>query len=162
MNVELSTRQCAELFDVSSRTIQAWGQAGCPQVGRNRWDLKEIFSFWIENINSSQIDEDETMVEIKRGYWREKSEGEKLRNQKTREELVPWSEVEAQWAGRVALVTSGLEAFKFRLAPILEGKTRKAMQKILGDEVRYLRESYARDGKYTPKSGNRPATSATK
>ena len=155
MDIDLTTKQCAELFEVSTRTIQKWGEAGLPQSKRNRWNLKKVFDWWDENINSARVIEDETMTEIKRAYWREKSEGEKLKNQRTREELVPWSEVETEWAGRVSIVTSGLEAFKFRLAPILEGKTRKEMQRILGDEVRYLRESYAREGKYCQKVANK-------
>ena len=150
MKVLLSTAQCAELFEVSVRTIQKWGELGLPQAKRNQWDLKVVFDWWDENINSSRVDQDETMVEAKRLYWREKAEGEKLRNQKTREELVPWSQVETEWAGRVSLVTSGLEAFGDRLPPILLGKDRKQMRDIIKAEVKYLRNSYARNGRYCP------------
>lgn len=155
MDIELTTKQCAELFEVSARTIQKWGELGLPQSKRNRWNLKAVFDWWDSNINSSRVFEDESMTEIKKDYWKEKSEGEKLKNRKTREELVPWSEVETEWAGRVSVVTSGLEAFGDRLPPILEGKPRKEMRDIIKKEVRYLRDSYARKGKYCPSTGQK-------
>jgi len=104
------------------------------------------------------------MLAIKKAYWSEKSIGEQLKNQKTRGELISLEDVVQEWAGRVSIVTSGLEAFADRLPPILEGKPRKEMRDIIKKEVRYLRESYARKGKYCPppKSGALPATSAKK
>lgn len=154
MDIELTTQQAAELFGTSTRAVQRWGQAGAPQTSRNRWSLKALFDWWDENINALRVDSDETMVEIKRQYWRAKTAGEELKNQKARDEVAPWSEIEGEWAARVAVVVSGLTAFEHRLPPILDGKTRKEMQKILHDEVHYLRESYAREGKYCPPPKN--------
>jgi len=164
MDVELTTQQCAKLFEVSTRTILNWSEAGLPQARRNRWNLKACFDWWIENIDTSRIDQDEGMLAIKKAYWSEKSIGEQLKNQKTRGELISLEDVVQEWAGRVSIVTSGLEAFADRLPPILEGKPRKEMRDIIKKEVRYLRESYARKGKYCPppKSGALPATSAKK
>lgn len=156
MDIELTTQQAAELFGVSTRAVQRWGQAGCPQASRNRWNLKALFTWWDENINGARVIEDETMTEIKRSYWREKAEGEKLKNAKARDEVAPWSEIEVQWAARVAVVTSGLTAFEHRLPPLLEGRSRREMQKILHDEVHYLRNSYAREGKYCPPPAGKP------
>jgi len=51
---------------------------------------------------------------------------------------------------RVAEVTAGLNALSSRLPPMLEGKDKREMQEIIEEEIRFLRESYARAGKYCP------------
>jgi hypothetical protein len=64
--------------------------------------------------------------------------------------LASWEEVESQWRERVVVVTSGLEALKDRLPGLLVGKSRSAIQGILEEEIKLLREAYSSVGKYCP------------
>lgn len=64
--------------------------------------------------------------------------------------LVSKEEISREWSARVAEVTSGLSNFGDRLPPLLEGKTRGEMSLIIREEVRNLREAYAREGRYCP------------
>ena len=71
-----------------------------------------------------------------------------------RGKLISIKEIEAAWAGRVDIVTSGLETLINRLPPILVSKTRRQIAKILQEEISRLREDYAKPGKYCPKIEN--------
>jgi len=155
MNIDVSTKDLAEFFGVTVRTVANWHENGCPQVSRGKWNLKVVFDWWWDNIAQSRAVEesgDESMNEAKRLYWWQKAEGEKIKNEQLRENLVSWEDIDKEWAGRVAVVTSGLEAFADRLPPILDGKPRKEMREIIKGEVRLLRDAYAREGKYCPKT----------
>jgi len=154
MNLEVNTKTLAAFFGLTVRSVAKWHESGCPQVGRGKWNLKEVFDWWWDNIAQSKAAEesgDESMNEAKRLYWWQKAEGEKIKNDQLRGTLVAWSEIDPEWAGRVSVVTSGLEAFADSLPPLLEGKPRKQMKGIIKERVRLLRDAYAREGKYCPK-----------
>jgi len=150
----LSTTDTANFFDVTTRTLQYWAKAGCPNMGRGSWNLKSVHAWWLENIwldKAMAESGDESMNEAKRLYWWQKATGEEIKNKQLQEELVAWQDIEIEWAGRVSIVTSGLEAFANTLPPILEGKPRGQMKDIIKQRVRLLRDAYARKGKYCPK-----------
>jgi len=42
---EVTTKQCAKLFNVSARAIQRWGDAGCPKIRRNCWDAEKVYAW---------------------------------------------------------------------------------------------------------------------
>jgi hypothetical protein len=60
--------------------------------------------------------------------------------------LIPVDDVYRQWALRVAEVCAGLEFLADRLPPLLAGKRREEMQRVIGDEIWRLRDSYCRTG----------------
>jgi len=158
MNIEVSTKDLAAFFGLTTRAIVKWHENGCPQIGRGKWNLKSVFDWWWDNIAQSRAIEesgDESMNEAKRLYWWQKADGEKIKNDQLKESLVSWDDIEKEWAGRVSVVTSGLEAFGDRLPPLLDGKQRKEMQEIIKGEVRLLRDAYAREGKYCPKENKK-------
>jgi len=155
MNLEVNTTSLAEFFGLTTRAIAKWHESGCPQSGRGKWNLKEVFDWWWDNIAQSRAAEefgDDSMNEAKRLYWWQKAEGEKIKNEQLNGSLIAWVDIETEWAGRVSIVTSGLEAFADSLPPILEGKPRKQMRDIVRKRVRLLRDSYARKGKYCPQA----------
>ena len=85
--------------------------------------------------------------------WRNaRAEKEELLVEQVRESLFSKAEVVTEWTERVLTVCAGLEALADRLPPLLAGLTAKEMQPIIKNEIRLLREGYARDGKYTPES----------
>lgn len=69
--------------------------------------------------------------------------------------LIERKDVYAEWAGRVALVTSALENFADRLPPLLEGKTRGEMFEVIKGEVWELRNGFCREGRYCPATDER-------
>ncbi len=152
--IELSTREVTEFFDINKSTLTRWKNAGSRgYLSRDRWDLKELTIWWIEFIYQGPVNEetDSSLAAARRDYWQAKAEGEQLKVAELKESVVSWDKIETEWCARVAVVTSGLEAHADRLPPLLEGKSRAQMQKIIKDEVWQLRDSYARHGKYTPK-----------
>jgi hypothetical protein len=59
-------------------------------------------------------------------------------------------EVSDAWSHRVSLVVAGLESLRFRLPPVLAGKSRIEMAEIIKTEIRLIREGYYQDGRFTP------------
>lgn len=154
----LSTQQTAHFFNVTDRAVRKWNATGCPKVGPDAWDLKEVFLWWWENIGADRAAQDggdESTNEAKRLYWFERAKGEVLKNQRLKGEVVSWSEIDPVWAGRVSEVTSGLEALKDRLPPVLEGKPLAEIRRTVRDELSTITANYARDGRFTPAPGKK-------
>ena len=80
-----------------------------------------------------------------------RAEEKKLVVEQLRGRLASRKEIAAEWASRVDAVTSGLEAMINRLPPLLVGKTRRQITKILQEEIHEIRNGYATTGKYCPK-----------
>jgi hypothetical protein len=83
-------------------------------------------------------------------YRTERAKIEQIKRLRLEQKLIPLEKIEEAWTRRVALVTSGLEALRFRLPGVLQGKSKSEMNAIIKAEVRALRLAYAEDGKYTP------------
>jgi hypothetical protein len=79
-----------------------------------------------------------------------KAEKAEIELKKAKGELISKQEVFEFWKMRVIIVKMGLLAFKDRLPPMLEGKTRKQISRIIEAEVLELLKSYVEKGKYTP------------
>lgn len=85
-------------------------------------------------------------------YRLARAKREELLTQQIEGSVYSKEEVVEQWAQRVGLVTSGLNAWSVRLPPLLVGKSIDEMAAIIREEVRDLRTAYATRGKYTPKA----------
>ena len=93
----LKTKEVSGFFGVTDKTLSEWRKAGCPQIRRGTWDLKEVFTWWWDNLASDRAaarSGDKSLNEAKRLYWWSKAEGEKLKNQREAGELIDASEVE--------------------------------------------------------------------
>ena len=66
--------------------------------------------------------------------------------------LLSQKEVADAWAKRNSNMRSSLLTLVDRLPPMVAGKSRKQITKILQDEVFYFLEQYSQDGKYCPKN----------
>ena len=137
----------SRFFGVSKRIINKWVRdRGCPRVKRGIYDLKAIHEWWLENIHGAGQGSAENDAKLE--YWRWKTERERISVQRMREQLLDRKEVARQWAKRVAEVTAALSILKDRLPPLVEGKKRQEISRIIEDEVWQLRETFARRGKY--------------
>lgn len=66
--------------------------------------------------------------------------------------LLSQKDVADGWAKRNSNMRSSLLTLVDRLPPMVAGKSRKQITKILKDEVFYFLEQYSQDGKYCPKN----------
>ena len=153
MDVILTSNQICNLFGIqSSGTLSKWKELGAKGacISRNQWDAKIFLEWWIENIFSDAQDTSDSLQEAKRVYWMARAKGEEIKVKQLEGTLFDQDTVVIEWAARVAVVTSGLNAFADRLPPLLEGKGRIEMQTIIRKETWELRDAYYRKGKYTP------------
>lgn len=149
-NLILSTKETAEFFGTTSKTILEWKKAGCPQVKKGKWDLKQVFDWWKENIIADPGSDDESLAEARRRYWSAKAGNEELKQQQTRGDLISWDSVTSEWAKRVAEYKSGCFNLVNSLPPLLEGKTQAEMRSIIYDFVWNMFESVVRTGTFCP------------
>jgi len=145
----VSTSVICAFFEVSPRTPLNWKQSGCPCERHGRWDLKAVFDWWQNNIMVSASEEkNKALAAIKLDYWRDKARNERLRADKTEEELISKDEVAKQWAMRLSEVANGLAALSMRLPPLLEGKSQSGMRAIIDSEQKKIRGNYYRTGRF--------------
>lgn len=147
----VGTQQLCAFFGISDETTRTWVKAGCPKIGHGSWNLKSVYDWWCENINSEQSDS-EPLSEAKRLYWGAKAESERLKVDQAKGNLVSWPDIEREWTGRLSALVSGLQCFIDRLPPLLEGKSRPEIRKIIESEIFELRSAYAREGRYCPQT----------
>ena len=67
--------------------------------------------------------------------------------------MISRKEISEEWAKRITVFVAGLEALKYRLPPILQGKSKTDMARIIQNEIRELRSDYARNGRYCHANG---------
>lgn len=150
LSLILSTSQIAAFFDVTRQAVQKWTKVGCPKIKHGQFSLKAVFDWWMENLAESKIPDTERLQSLKAEHLIERIKGVRLKNEQLEGSLFDRDTIVTEWAGRVAIVTSGLNAFADRLPPLLEGKGRVEMQEVIKKEVWELRDAYYRKGKYTP------------
>jgi hypothetical protein len=80
-----------------------------------------------------------------------KASKEEILTQQLKSNLFSRDEIAQAWAQRVHELTAGLNTLINRLPTLLEGKSKNEMRVIIKKEIWYFRDSYARQGKYTPK-----------
>jgi len=148
----LSRQEIAHVFGVTPRTVNRWVLEGMPK-DHDGYDLPSCVQWALDRAqNNSQDRPVETPQSLS---WLEKFRRERFRlarleRRKAEEELCPWSEIEEQWCERVGLVTSGLSYLHVRLMGVLPGKSSDEVERIVKAEVRDLRTSYAKVGRYCP------------
>ncbi|MBN1636380.1 MAG: hypothetical protein JW920_07695 [Deltaproteobacteria bacterium] len=155
---KLSTKEIADLFNVTPRTVNAWHAMGCPKSGVNSFDAKAVFDWWWENIAEERAaakSGDESINEAKRKYWWSKASNETLKADQLKGNLVAWPDIEKEWTARVIAVTAGMESMSDRLPPLLFGKPLNSVQDVIRAEIGELVKNYARPGKYTPLPGKK-------
>jgi phage terminase Nu1 subunit (DNA packaging protein) len=136
-------------FGVTPRAVQKWvSQKGCPKLRHGIYDLKAVYEWWLENIRGDGGQSVPEVEDAKLEYWRWKAKREKISVQRLRGELLEKKLVAHQWALRVGELTGALSTLKDRLPPLVEGKSRQEISKIIDDEIWRLRDAYARRGEY--------------
>lgn len=147
----MSTQYVTEFFEVSRPTLTNWREAGCPQVKRGRWDLKEVFDWWWKNIASDRAAAeggDASINEAKRQYWWGQAEEKQLKVSQAKGELIEIEEVYNQWAKRSAEYKNGAFGLINSLPPLLEGKSQPEMRGAIEEHVWGMFDRVVRYGKF--------------
>ena len=140
----------ANFFDVSERTIRNWVQKGMPRVADGVYSPKDCFNWWNEFVNEASIGENDDNKDVKERYWSAKAGNEELKFEKTKGKLVDREDVERAFSARAYELSLSFRALKYRLPPVLEGKSREEMQNELSKELTRILESYKRAGNFIP------------
>jgi hypothetical protein len=138
----------ARFFGITIRAVQKWVAKGCPKLKHGMYDLVAVFRWWVEMFSKGE--ESAAIEEVKLDYWKWKAMNERLKAQTAEGVLIPQEVIAAMWAARMGEVIAGLQAFAYRLPPLLDGKNQEEMHGIINREQRQLRENYCREGKFCP------------
>jgi len=157
----LLQKEICELFGVTRMSIGRWTREGLPRNPNGSYPAPKCVA-WLLNRLEERLErqaEEEGPETAESARWlaafrRERYKLSKLERRQREGGLVPWSEIIPAWQSRVVVVTSGLETFADRLAPLLAGKGRDEIREVLRKEVRELRDQYARNGKYCPEAAD--------
>jgi hypothetical protein len=144
----VTTRQIADLFDVTDRAVRKWSERGCPRAGHGKWDMKAVLTWWLENCYAGN--DTEGILEAKESYWKAKARTETVKADLAEGATMPVDELKKAWAWRVSEIFRGIMGWSMRLAPLLAGKTDKEIQSIVYSEAWSLCDRFSRTGKWTP------------
>lgn len=147
MELILSTKDVAEFFGVTSKTIAQWRKAGCPQVKRGQWDLKQVHEWWFENIAADRAaarSGDESLTEAKRRYWWQKAQAEETKNRLQSGELVEAELINRQGYEAGKAIKDQLSAIPDRVAPLVAAESDIFQCKqLMIKEIDYVLEGIA-------------------
>ena len=157
MDLIVGTKDLMAFFGVAQTTTSLWKSNGCPNAGHGKWNLKEVFDWWQDNIMSSKVDDkDSTLSAVKLDYWRSKAEWEQIKVDKEKEELIPRKAIATMWATRLSEVSNGLQSLSMRLPPLLEGKSQPEMRTIIDNEQWQMRDNFCRKGRFCEQKEAKP------
>lgn len=145
----VSTEQAAEFFGVTAQAVTAWARNGCPKLGRGKWDLRAVHSWWIDNIYASKEDAPEMQIE-KTKYWQAKARVEKVKADEAEGAMTPTAELKEAWTWRVVEVRNRLLQLPLRLSAIVAGLPEPEIRARLQDEIWNILTQYARPGEFCP------------
>ena len=144
----LNDKGIAAFFGVKDRQVRNWKQLGCPAMGKNRYPLKQVHEWWLENVYLSHRDTP-AIISGKEEYWLFKGKNERVDYEKKREQLIERVDVARGWSHRVLELTKGLDQLATRLSHLLVGIADEArIHQIIDTEQRKMRENFIRTGRW--------------
>lgn len=149
----ITTHQASLLLDIDPGTLTRWKRLGLDEamLGKNQWDAKKLLDWWLDNIYQAGSEETPTLQAERVRYERARADKMEIQVSQLRGDLLPRSDVAEGWAWRLHEVFNGLNAYRDRLPPILEGKNKIEMRKIIDNENWNLKDNFYREGKFCPK-----------
>lgn len=143
------TAELADLFGVTKKTIAEWHLKGMPKVKHGKWDLKQVFHWYLENIHKAEADTQE-LAEVKLAYWQAKTENEQAKADLAKKRTILVDDIVKAWTWRIQEVGNGLASIPMRVAPMLAHRPEKEVASILESEIWMIRDRFSRTGKFTP------------
>jgi phage terminase Nu1 subunit (DNA packaging protein) len=154
-DIEYATRkEISSVFGVHPSTISRWvARDRCPRNPDGTFDLRKVIIWRLEENDLEQAPcENEEARRWMTQFRRERALLAKIDRRRAEGELIAKEEIAAAWAKRAFNMRSSLLTLVDRLPPLIEGKDRKKIAKILKDEIYYFLEQYSQHGKYCPNS----------
>jgi len=142
-----TSNQVAQIFGLTTRAVTLWGERGCPKVAANTWDMKDVITWWVENIYEPENDADDIHT-AKLVYWQAKARVETAKAQVAEGAVMSREEVEDGWAWRKSEESGMLAALALLLSPRLVGKNELEIREIINLEIWKIRDNFCRTGKY--------------
>ena len=150
----VSSKNLCEIFGINQKMLSRWSVAGCPKLGKNKWNPRDVIAWWSENIYEPRLEseeKDESLKNARQRYWKAKAEKEEINVATIKDELIPKKILSDLWCSRVAEVRAGLLNLSDRLPPVLVGRDQPEIREVVHKEVVALLNMYAREGRYTPR-----------
>jgi phage terminase Nu1 subunit (DNA packaging protein) len=142
----VTTTDVAEVFQVSTRAVRKWKEAGCPQEARGKWNLRKVVAWRMDmftpddDADPNDLKKREAVAETR---WKEERAAVKQIEREIMEgKYHHHDDIEEAWASRAAEMKAGLGNLVKRMPPELREEVR--------GEVHDFLVQYSRDGKYTP------------
>lgn len=146
----LSQKMLAKAIGVSPRTIRLWAEDDVPRNDDGSYDIRAVIDWLIDRAKRSQRLKHDPEAEKWLDEWRkEQALRAKLDRLRAEGSLIPRDEVIQIWAWRLKELMTGLVGLAERLPPLLDGRGKNEMSRIIRNEFRDLLGTYARDdGKF--------------
>jgi phage terminase Nu1 subunit (DNA packaging protein) len=154
-NIEKTTRnELSMVFGVHPSTVSRWvARAGCPRSPDGSFDLRRAIMWRLENGELESVScENEEAQKWLTEFRRQRALAAKIERRRLEGKLISKKDVATAWAKRAFNMRSSLLTLVDRLPPLIEGKDRKKIAKVLKDEIYYFLEQYSQHGKYCPNS----------
>jgi len=132
MEIIVTTAQCCEFFDVTKVTLANWANRGCPKDGHGKWILKEVFDWYLENVQGD-AENRKSLEEAKLLYWKARADREKLETDRERGAYIPRERVLRELLDRIHILKADLLAIPRVFPPHSpeRGKLEKRIRHIL-------------------------------
>lgn len=167
----VGNRDLADLLGVSQKTICGWAKIGMPRMGRDQYDFKAVFPWWMDRIYKGPEDKDETITAAKKRYWLGKADQIQLKNSILAGDYIQRSSITQDITDRVAIFRNAVRSWRTRLPHLLVGLSSEDMlpiiEKEMDDALQALSDEFARiaankGGKRCRKSRAKKPTKAKK
>jgi phage terminase Nu1 subunit (DNA packaging protein) len=144
----VGNRDLADLLGVSQKTICGWVKLGMPRMGRDQYDFRAVFPWWMDRIYKGPEDKDETITAAKKRYWLGKADQIQLKNSILAGDYVPRASIAQDIADRASIFRSAVRSWRTRLPHKLVGLSSEDMLPIIeaemDDALQALSDEFAR------------------
>lgn len=137
----ISEEVLLDLFAISKETLAQWKERGLAPNTKGRYDLKALFAWWGENINSSAPDIEKG---VKDRYWSAKSKVEGLKVAIIKGELIPLAKVQTLLAEKGLGLKNNLRNLTYRVGGLIEGRKPIEIQLEIENELKRALDGYNR------------------
>lgn len=150
----VGSKEAAQFFGISERSFFRWVEAGMPKETKGVYNLKKCFDWWKENINNVSTEKEK---EVRLKYWKAKAEGENIRTEVRKGELISKDEVYNEFNLRLVDIKTSLLSMKNRLSADCEWKSRDEIRDIMEEDTRAMFSAFSSTNTllYTGKTKNK-------
>jgi phage terminase Nu1 subunit (DNA packaging protein) len=138
-DMEFKTKELAELFEVSDRSIRNWTAKGMPRIAPGRFEGLPVIRWYAENIFLAEAAESRDLLskpEAERLMLNLKAELLQCEVDREKGKFVEVEEVRADWIRIAQGVKAKLYSIPFRLSALLAGESEEfEIRKMIKQEV---------------------------